>query len=77
VSTGREAEDEDSGAGVAKAGYRAGPIGLILIGAALGFADAAAVVTETGAALTGDDGLMNLLEERRDYLCVGGCHCIP
>jgi hypothetical protein len=77
VGAGGEAEDEDAGAGVAKAGYGAGPVGLVLVGASLGFADAAAVFAKAGAALTGDDGLMNLLEELRRSLCVGGCHCIP
>jgi hypothetical protein len=77
VGAGREAEDEDSGAGVAKAGDRPGPIDLVLIGTAFGFADAATVGAKAGAALAGDDGFMNLLEELRRYLCVGGCHCIP
>jgi hypothetical protein len=76
-----EAEDEDAGAGVAEAGNGAGPVSLILIGAPFCFAYAAAVVAKTRAAFTGDDGLTDLLEERRrlcvDSLCVGGCHCIP
>jgi hypothetical protein len=77
VGAGREAEDEDSGAGVAKAGDGTGPVGLVLVRAAFGFADAAAVGAKPGAALAGDDGFMNLLEELRRYLCVGGGHCIP
>jgi len=77
VGAGREAENEDSGAGVPKAGDRAGPVGLVLVGAAFGFADAATVFAKAGAALTSDDGFMNLLEELRRYLCIGGCHCIP
>jgi hypothetical protein len=77
MGAGGEAEDEDSGAGVAEAWDGAGPVGLVLIGAAFGFADAAAVVAKPGAAFTGDDGFMNLVEELRRNLCVGGCHCIP
>ncbi len=82
-----EAEDEDAGSGIAKAGDGEGPVGLIDVGATFGLAYAAAVVAETGAAFTGDDGLMNLPEELRRSLCVdslgvdslgvGGCHCIP
>lgn len=77
MGAGGEAQDEDAGAGVSKAWDGAGPVGLIDVGATFGFAYAAAVVPETGAALTGDDGLMNLLEELRRSLCEGGCHCIP
>ena len=86
VGAGGEAEDEDSGARVAKAGNGTGPVGLVLVGAAFGFGDAAAVVAKPDAALTGDDGavnllernlLVNLLEELRRNLCAGGCHCIP
>jgi hypothetical protein len=77
VGAGGEAEDEDAGSGIAEAGDGAGPVGLVDVGATFGFADAAAVVAETGAAFAGDDGLVNLLEELRRSLCVGGCHCIP
>ena len=82
VGSGGEAEDEDAGAGIAKAGDGAGPVGLVLVGASLGLADAAAVFAKTGAAFAGDDGLMDLLEELRGCLSVGrlgvgGCHCIP
>ena len=75
MGAGGEAEDEDPRAGVAKAGYRAGPVGLVDVGAAFGLAYAAAVVAKPGAAFAGDDGLMNLLEELRrglwvDRLCV-------
>jgi hypothetical protein len=72
-----EAEDEDSGARVAKAGNRTGPVGLVLVGATFGFADAAAVVAKADATFTGNDGFANLLEERRRHLCAGGYHCIP
>jgi hypothetical protein len=77
VGPGGEAEDEDSGPGVAKARDGAGPVGLIDIGAAFGLADSAAVFAEARAALAGDDGSMNLLEELRRTVCVGECHCIP
>jgi len=72
-----EAEDEDSGPGVTKARDGPGPVGLVDIGAAFGFADSSAVFAKTGAALAGDDGPMNLLEELRRTLCVGAYHCIP
>src|ERR1700692_2008377 len=42
VGAGSEAEDEDAGAGIAEAGYGPGPVGLVLVGAPLGLADAAA-----------------------------------
>jgi hypothetical protein len=71
-----EAEDEDSGLGVAKAGYGARPVGLVVIGTPFGLADAAAVDAKTRAAFTGDDGFVNLLEDWRRTLCAGGCHCI-
>jgi len=77
VGSGSEADDEDSGTGVAEAGDGASPVGLVLVGAAFGFADTLAVGAEAGAAFAGDDGLMNLLEKLRRYQCVGGCHCIP
>jgi hypothetical protein len=69
VGAGGEAEDEDAGAGVSEAWDGAGPVGLIDVGAALGLAYAAAIVAETGAAFTSDDGLVNLLEELRRSLC--------
>ena len=77
VGSGGEAEDEDAGSGVAEAGDGAGPVGLVDVGATFGFADAAAVGAETGAAFTRDDGLTNLLEELGRSLGAGGCHCIP
>lgn len=77
VSSWGETEDEDAGAGVTEAGDGASPVGLVLVRAALGFADAAAVVAQPGATLTGDDRSVNLLEEWRRNLCVGGNHCIP
>ena len=61
VGPGGEAEDEDAGAGIAEAGNGTGPVGLVLIGAALDLADAAAVVAETRTPLAGDDGIVNLL----------------
>jgi hypothetical protein len=72
-----KAENEDPSAWVAKTWNGACPVGLILVGAALGFADTAAVVTQTGAALTCGDGMVNLLKELGRNLCAGGCHCIP
>ena len=72
-----EAEDKDSGPGVTKARDGAGPVGLVDIGAAFGFADSSAVFAKTGAALAGDDEPVNLLKELRRTLSAGGCHCIP
>ena len=77
MSAGRESKNEDPGAGVAKTWNGPGPVSLVLVGAAPGFADATTVVAKTGTTFTGDDGLMNLLEGRGRYLCVGRCHCIP
>ncbi len=51
---------------VSEAGNRAGPVGLVLIGAAPGFADAAAIVAKAGAALAIDDGFANLLQKWRN-----------
>jgi hypothetical protein len=77
VGAGGEAEDKDSGAGIAKAGDGASPVGLVVVGAAFGFADAAAVGAETFASFTGGNGFVNLLEELSRTVCAGGCHCIP
>ena len=77
VSSGSEADDEDSSAGVAETGDRARPVGLVLVGTAFGFADTLAVSAKAGAAFAGNDGLMNLLEKLGRYLCAGRCHCIP
>ena len=77
VGSGSKAEDKDAGAGVAEARYGASPVGLVLVGAAPGFADAAAVVAQAGATLAGGDGFLNLLEQLRRNLCAGECHCIP
>jgi hypothetical protein len=71
-----QAEDENSGSWVAKSGNGASPIGLVLIGTPLGFSDASTVFAQAGAALAGDDGFVNLLEERRCGLCACGCHYI-
>ena len=74
VSTRGEAKDKDTSAGVAEAGDRARPVGLVEVGAAFGLAETAAVVAKTWAALAGDDGLANLLQEWGRTLCVGRCH---
>lgn len=76
VSAGGQAENKNAGAGVAEAGNRARPVSLILVGAALRFADTAAVVTKPGTAFTGDDGVANLLEEWGRILCIKRWHCI-
>jgi hypothetical protein len=77
VGAGGQAEDKNSGSWVAKSGNGASPIGLVLVGAPLGFSDASTVFAQAGAALAGDDGFVNLLEERRCGRCACGCHCIP
>ncbi len=77
VGARSEAEDKNSGSWIAKSGNGASPIGLVLVGAPLGFSDASTVFAKAGAALAGDDGFVNLLEERRCDLCACGCHCIP
>ena len=77
VGAGGETEDEDAGAGVAKAGNGTAPVGLVLVGAAFGLGDATAIGSEAGAAFAGDDGLVNLREGGRRNLCAGLFHCIP
>jgi hypothetical protein len=46
MSAGGEAKDKDACFGITEAGDGTGPVGLVLIGAAAGFADAATVVTK-------------------------------
>jgi hypothetical protein len=77
MGAGRQAKDKNSGSWVAKSGNGASPIGLVLVGAPPGFSDASTVFAQAGAALAGDDGFVNLLEEGRGDLCACGCHCIP
>ena len=77
VGSGREAEDKDSGTGITETWDGSSPVGLVLVGAALGFSDAAAVGTKSGTALAGDDVLVNLREKLRRNLCARRCHCIP
>ena len=64
VGSRSESKYEEARVRVSEAGDGAGPVCLILVGAAAGFAYPATVVAQTGAALAGDDGVMNLLEER-------------
>ena len=75
MGAGGEAEDENAGPGITKARDGTSPVGLILVRATLGFADAAAVVAKTRTAFTGGDGFVNLLKDSRGT--VGRCHCIP
>jgi hypothetical protein len=76
VCAGGKAEDQDARARVAEAGNGTRPVGLIQVGTAFRFADAAAVVAKAGTALTGDDGVTNLMKEWGRILCVERCHCI-
>lgn len=73
----REAEDEDARARVAEARHGAAPVGLVSIGATLGFGYALAVVAETGAQLAGDDRFADLFQIAGGYLYVGACHSVP
>ena len=61
MGSGGEAEDQDTGKGVSEAGNGAGPVGLVLVGAAASLTDAFAVFAEAGAAFAGDDALADLL----------------
>lgn len=77
MSTWSQTQDEDAGAGIAKARDRPSPVGLVLVGAASGFADPAAVVPQTGAASAIDNGFADLLQKWRKRLNFGAGHCIP
>lgn len=77
VGSGGKAQDKNPGTRVAKAGNRTGPVGLVLIGAASGFANATTVVAQARTAFAIDDGFVDLLEERRERLNFGAGHCIP
>jgi hypothetical protein len=59
VSAGSEAEDEHAGLAVAKAGDRACPVFMVLVGAATGLADAGAVLAQTRTEFAGDDRTAN------------------
>ena len=76
VSTRSQAEDENAGAGVAEARNGARPVGLVLVGTAFRFADAAAVVAQAGTTFTANDGIANLLEEWGRILCIERWHCV-
>jgi hypothetical protein len=74
VSARSKSKDEDSSAGIAKAGYGPRPVDLILVGATPGLADASAIVPKTGAALTRGNGFMNLLKDRNRTWSIGNSH---
>jgi hypothetical protein len=76
VSAGCEAEDENAGERISKAGHGARPVGLVEVGAAFGLSDASAVVAETGAEFAGNDRFVNLLKELQRSLFMGRCHGI-
>src|SRR5215471_9973395 len=50
-----QAKDEDTGTGITKAWNRAGPVGLIAVGAAFGLTDTFAIVAKAGTAFAGGD----------------------
>lgn len=58
-----EAEHEDAGVGVAEAWDGFGPVLLVAIGLAAGFADASNVVDEPRTARAGDDAVLQLIED--------------
>lgn len=62
VRSGSEAEKEDARAGIAEAGNGLGPVRLVEVGAAAGFAERDAVRAQAGAALAADDLLGGDLE---------------
>jgi hypothetical protein len=65
VGSGSEAERQDAGFGIAEAGYRAGPVGLVDVGSAFALADALAVFTKSRAAFTCSNLLMQSCESGR------------
>jgi hypothetical protein len=68
MSAGSKSKNKDASAKVAEAGNGTGPVGLVLISAAAGFADSAAIVTQARTALAPDDGIVDLLQNRRERL---------
>jgi len=73
VGSRGEAEDEDASAGVSEAGHGTGPVGLILVGAALRLANTLTVGAEARTTLAGDDGLVDF--EERGWERFGGRAC--
>jgi hypothetical protein len=73
VSAGSEAEDEDAGAGIAETGDGAGPVFMILVGAAAGVADAGTVLAQARAQFAGDDGFADAVQVRRGRWKLGQC----
>src|SRR5579871_5779102 len=61
VCSGREAQDQNECMWIAKAGHRARPVLLVLIGTPTGFPDAGTVCPQPGATLTSDDRAANPL----------------
>jgi len=57
VRTGGEADDEHAGIGVAEAGDRTRPVGLVAVGGTAVLADAGAVLAQAGAEFARNDGL--------------------
>jgi hypothetical protein len=72
----RQAKDQHTGSGISEAGDGTGPVRLVLIGAAAGFADTAAVLAKTGTKLAIDDGFADLLQKRRQQTDIGTSHCL-
>jgi|SRR5665213_2309378 len=77
VSTGSEPKNKYAGASVPEARNGAGPVGLVLIGAAAGLADSTAVIAKARTAIAFDDGIVDLLQNRRKGLGFRTGHCIP
>jgi hypothetical protein len=62
VGAGCESEDEGARHGVAEAGHRPSPIGLVTIGAAALEGHFGTIGTQAGAALAGHDALVKRVE---------------
>ena len=63
VSSGRQAEDEDAGAGIAEAGDGAGPVDFVLVGTAARLREALAVEAQTGTQIALDDCVLDRLQD--------------
>lgn len=77
MGAGSQAENEDAGAGVSEAGNGTGPVGLVLIGTASGFANSLAVTEKAGTTVAPYDGVVDLLQNGRERLDFRTAHCIP
>lgn len=77
MGSGCQAKDKNTGTSVSKAGNGTRPVGLILIGTTLGFADSAAIIAKSGTAAALDDRIVDLLQDWRKRLNFRATHYIP